>query len=306
MVRMRNMKKVLILLSILMCILLCSCDGEHNLNIQDGSSLVEVQVESISGDDVQDANELENSITETISNYEKIQETVDLQEDGTGYETCWVSGSIVNFRTTPGTNGEVITQLKRGTEILKLREEGEWIYISYEETKGYIHSDYVSDYPPVNFAEGEVYIIVKKSERLLELWQGETLIGSFSIGLGWEPEGHKQVEGDGKTPEGEYYVCVRNSNSSFYLSLGVSYPNKEDAAAALADGRIDNNTYERIANAIGNGQCPDWNTALGGAIMIHGCGGSSDWTAGCVAVDNDVMDLLFDYCSVGTRITILP
>ncbi len=143
-------------------------------------------------------------------------------------------------------------------------------------------------------------------ERLLELWQGETLIGSFSIGLGWEPEGHKQIEGDGKTPEGEYYVCVRNSNSSFYLSLGVSYPNKEDAPAALADGRIDSNTYERIANAIDNGQCPDWNTALGGAIMIHGCGGSSDWTAGCVAVDNDVMDLLFEYCPIGTKITILP
>lgn len=98
----------------------------------------------------------------------------------------------------------------------------------------------------------------------------------------WEQEGHKQVEGDGKTLEGEYYVCVRYSNSSFYLSLGVSYPNKEDAAAALADGRIDNNTYERIANAIDNGQCPDW-------------------TAGCVAVDNDVMDLLFEYCPIGTK-----
>ena len=61
-----------------------------------------------------------------------------------------------------------------------------------------------------------------------------------------------------------------------------------------------------IVSAIEKGQCPDWNTALGGAIMIHGCGSSSDWTAGCVAVDNDVMDLLFDYCPIGTKITILP
>ena len=114
------------------------------------------------------------------------------------------------------------------------------------------------------------------------------------------------MEGDGKTPEGEYYVCVRNSNSSFYLSLGVSYPNKEDAGAALEDGRIDNATYKRIADAIDNRQCPDWYTALGGAIMIHGCGGSSDWTAGCIAVDNDVMDILFECCSLGTKITILP
>lgn len=114
------------------------------------------------------------------------------------------------------------------------------------------------------------------------------------------------MEGDGKTPEGEYYVCVKNYNSSFYLSLGVSYPNKADAAAALEDGRINDSTYESIADAIDRGQRPDWNTPLGGAIMIHGHGGSRDWTAGCVAVDNEVMDILFDYCSVGTKITILP
>ena len=243
---------------------------------------------------------------ETSSKENNPQGAVTAPLDTGRCETYWISGSVVNFRETPSTEGAVIGQLTSGTEIVKIAEDGDWLYISQGETRGYIHGDYASAYPPVNSAEGEVYIIVKKSERLLELWQGDTLIGSFSIGLGWEPEGHKQVEGDGKTPEGEYYVCVRNSNSSFYLSLGVSYPNKEDAAAALEDGRIDNNTYDRIVSAIDKGQCPDWNTALGGAIMIHGCGGSSDWTAGCVAVDNDVMDLLFDYCSVGTKITILP
>lgn len=221
-------------------------------------------------------------------------------------ESYWITGSVVNFRKAPSTEGEIICQLEKGAEIKKIDEVGDWLYISHGETKGYIHGDYAAKYPPLYSGDGEVYIIVKKSERLLELWQGEKLIVSFSIGLGWEPEGHKQVEGDGKTPEGEYYVCVRNSNSSFYLSLGVSYPNKEDAAKALEDGRIDSNTYKRIANAIDKGQCPDWYTALGGEIMIHGCGGSSDWTAGCIAVDNDVMDYLFDCCPMGTKITILP
>ncbi len=160
--------------------------------------------------------------------------------------------------------------------------------------------------PPFDPSRGEARLVVKKAERLLELWQEESLIGSFPIGLGRNPVGHKQAEGDGRTPEGEYYVCVKNYNSAYYLSLGVSYPNKEDAAAALADGRIDRETYERIAQAIEKGQRPDWNTALGGAIMIHGCGSASDWTAGCVAVDNDVMDILFDYCFEGTKISILP
>ena len=241
----------------------------------------------------------------THSQSEQEANTVDPTEAIT-YDSYWVTASVVNFRRAPSTQGELICQLEKGTEIKKIDEVGDWIYICHGETHGYIHGDYAAKYPPLDSKDGEVYIIVKKSERLLELWQGENKVVSFSVGLGWEPEGHKQVEGDGRTPEGEYYVCVRNSNSSFYLSLGISYPNKEDAAKALEDGRIDSNTYKRIANAIDQGRCPDWYTALGGEIMIHGCGGSSDWTAGCIAVDNDVMDYLFDCCPVGTRITILP
>ena len=221
-------------------------------------------------------------------------------------ETYWISGTTVNFREEPDTNAEVIGQLTRGTEILKIRTEGDWLYISYGDEKGYIHKAYAANYMPVNTVEGEVYIIVKKSERLLELWQGETLIISVTIGLGFTPEGHKQVEGDGKTPEGEYYVCVKNYNSAFYLSLGLSYPNKEDAAAALADGRISNAIYNRIVSAIDKGQQPDWYTPLGGAIMIHGCGAASDWTSGCVAVENEIMDILFEYCRLRTKVTILP
>ena len=313
------MKKILILLvAVVMCISLCACNGRSNSIDPGAASIFEVQGESISGVEtfeeqnnfIENGNSGENAsvdlIADTASKEDEPQEAVTAPLDTSRCETYWISGSVVNFRETPSIDGTVLGQLTKGTEILKIAEDGDWLYISHGETRGYIHGDYASAYPLVNSAEGEVYIIVKKSERLLELWQGETLIGSFSIGLGWEPEGHKQVEGDGKTPEGEYYVCVRNSNSSFYLSLGVSYPNKEDAAAALEDGRIDNNTYDRIVRAIDKGQCPDWNTALGGAIMIHGCGGSSDWTAGCVAVDIEVMDLLFDYCPIGTKITILP
>ncbi len=283
---------------------------------QNNSLSIQVKGEKVSGLEILEGqnnsivngkqNETEYLFAETTSKDDNLQEIGDDEGDTDRCETYWVSGSVVNFRKSPSTKGEIITQLKKGTKVAKISEEGEWVYISYEETTGYIHKDYVVSYQPVNTTAGEVSIIVKKSERLLELWQGETLIGSYPIGLGWEPEGHKQMEGDGKTPEGEYYVCVRNSNSSFYLSLGVSYPNKEDAAAALEDGRIDNATYKRIADAIDNRQCSDWYTTLGGEIMIHGCGGSSDWTAGCVAVDNDVMDILFDYCALGTKITILP
>jgi murein L,D-transpeptidase YafK len=149
-------------------------------------------------------------------------------------------------------------------------------------------------------------IVVDKRARTLELYDGNTLYGRYPVALGFAPVGYKQREGDGKTPEGEYYVCVKNPNSSFHLSLGVSYPNAEDAARGLASGLIDKATHERIKAAIAARRCPPWNTALGGEIMIHGSGSQSDWTFGCIAVENDVMDILFRVCPLGTAIKINP
>ncbi len=290
----KEMKRFLTLMIMgLMMMVLVACTDKKEENPNN------TETESVS----QSGGEILGNYTQST---EQATETIESTEDINKVETYWVSASVANFRKAPSMDGEVIAQLTKGEEIIKLEENGNWLYISYGETTGYIHRDCVSNYPLFNPEKGEAYIIVKKSERLLELWQGEELIASFPIGLGWSPEGHKQVEGDGRTPEGEYYVCVRNSNSAFYLSLGVSYPNKQDATAALADGRIDKATYEHIASAIDNGQCPDWYTGLGGAIMIHGHGSASDWTAGCIAVENEVMDLLFEYCPLRTRITILP
>lgn len=149
-------------------------------------------------------------------------------------------------------------------------------------------------------------IVIKKSNRALELWDGEELRVTFPIGLGWNPIGDKQKEGDGCTPEGTYYVCTRNEKSSFYLSLGVSYPNKEDAKEALDKGLIDQSAYTQIKDAIDSKESPPWYTPMGGEIMIHGRGSHSDWTAGCVAVEDDIMDVLWDNCPMGTPIIIEP
>jgi murein L,D-transpeptidase YafK len=163
----------------------------------------------------------------------------------------------------------------------------------------------------VQTAEGErvdmeTKILVYKADRTLELWQNGQLTQAYHIGLGKNAEGRKEIEGDKKTPEGEYYVCTKNQYSKFYLSLGVSYPNIEDAVYGLENGIIDESTYQSIETAIQNGQCPPWNTALGGEIMIHGHGGSEDWTKGCIAVDDEVMNVLWEACSIGTKIIIYP
>ena len=152
----------------------------------------------------------------------------------------------------------------------------------------------------------DIFIEVYKKERILKLWNDELLIGEYQIGLGFNPVGPKEKEGDGKTPEGSYYVCVKNPNSRFYLSLGVSYPGSSDAENALASDLITQAQYDTIISAINAGTTPPWYTPLGGEIMIHGHGSGSDWTAGCVAVDNDVMDVLWELCDVGTKIMIYP
>jgi L,D-peptidoglycan transpeptidase YkuD (ErfK/YbiS/YcfS/YnhG family) len=162
-----------------------------------------------------------------------------------------------------------------------------------------------TDNTTINNSE-EIFIEVYKEDRILKLWKGDLLQGEYPVGLGFHPVGHKEQEGDGKTPEGSYYVCVKNPNSRFYLSLGVSYPGISDAKKALSSDRITQSEYDSIISAINSGTSPPWNTPLGGEIMIHGNGSDSDWTAGCVAVDNDIMDILFEQCKVGTRIEIYP
>lgn len=149
-------------------------------------------------------------------------------------------------------------------------------------------------------------IVVSKARRLLELYSGEQLLRSYRIGLGFSPEGDKEVEGDGRTPEGEFYVFVKNPRSSFYLSLGVSYPAPDDAERGLRAGLISRAQHDAIVAAHRARRTPPQTTRLGGQIFIHGNGASSDWTLGCVALEDEDMKELYDAVGTGAPVTILP
>lgn len=149
-------------------------------------------------------------------------------------------------------------------------------------------------------------IVVYKSARKLELYSGQTLRRSYRVGLGFNPVADKKQEGDGATPEGEFYVFVKNSKSAYYLSLGISYPNAEDAERGLRDGLITRAEYNAILEAIRKKKAPPQYTKLGGLIYIHGHGAASDWTWGCVALKNEDIKELYDAVSVGTPVTIKP
>jgi murein L,D-transpeptidase YafK len=149
-------------------------------------------------------------------------------------------------------------------------------------------------------------IVVMKSKRLLELYSGTAVVRTYRIGLGLNPVDDKERQGDRRTPEGDFYVFTRNSKSAFYLSLGLSYPNVEDAERGLRQKLISRVQHDAIVKAIKRKATPPQNTALGGDIYIHGNGASSDWTWGCVALENEDIKELFEAVRVGTPVTIKP
>lgn len=130
-------------------------------------------------------------------------------------------------------------------------------------------------------------IVVQKGRRQMFLLNGQTVLESYEFELGFAPVGHKQFEGDGKTPEGSYRIDRKNPNSAFYLSIGIDYPNAQDRAAARAMGK-----------------------SPGGDIFIHGTPRKfrrdTDWTAGCIAVRDREMEDIYAMVDIGTPIHLLP
>ena len=149
-------------------------------------------------------------------------------------------------------------------------------------------------------------IVVTKSKRRLELYSDGAVVRTYKIGLGLNPIPDKIRRGDHATPEGEFYVFTKNDKSTFYLSLGISYPNIEDAERGVREKLISPTQHDAIVRANKRKATPPQNTRLGGDIYIHGNGSSSDWTWGCVALENDEMKELFDVVAVGTKVTIKP
>jgi murein L,D-transpeptidase YafK len=116
------------------------------------------------------------------------------------------------------------------------------------------------------------HIVVKKGRRELLLYSNDKLLRTYHVGLGLSPVGDKARAGDRRTPEGDFYIFVKNDKSAFYLSLGLSYPNAPHAERGLRDRLINRSQYEAIIRALKARKTPPQNTRLGGDIYIHGNG----------------------------------
>jgi murein L,D-transpeptidase YafK len=154
--------------------------------------------------------------------------------------------------------------------------------------------------------EESLHIVVSKAERSLTVYRNDEIVQRYPVGLGFRPEGRKRWVGDGRTPEGRYAVAIKNPRSRYFLSLGLNYPTPSDGMIGFREGRITWKQYLAIEDAFDRGAVPPWNTRLGGEIFIHGDGATSDWTKGCIALDDADMKQLYSLVSVGTPVIILP
>lgn len=151
----------------------------------------------------------------------------------------------------------------------------------------------VAAIPAAALAEKADLVRVKKSEAKLYLLRAGTSFAEFPVVFGGQPEGHKQQEGDERTPEGRYVLDYKKADSAFFKAVHISYPNAQDTAAAKQRG-----------------------VTPGGAVMIHGqkngLGWLSpvaqlvNWTNGCIALTNKDMQAVWEAVDAGTPIEIEP
>ncbi len=156
----------------------------------------------------------------------------------------------------------------------------------------------------VPFPLQRVELRVFKVAHRLELWASGKLLQTYPIGLGAEPELDKAREGDHRTPEGRLHVCTRNGISKFHLFLGLSYPRPEDAERGLREKLITKAQHDAILDAHRRRARPPWDTPLGGTVGIHGHGSGSDWTWGCVALEDEAIEELWVVCPLGTPVLV--
>jgi murein L,D-transpeptidase YafK len=138
------------------------------------------------------------------------------------------------------------------------------------------------------------WILVEKRKRKMTLFSGSQVLREYRVALGTHPKGPKVMEGDGRTPEGIYFIDYRVPDSQYHLALHISYPEKEDIQRASRMG-----------------------VSPGGNIMLHGLRNGAkkylgslhnlfDWTDGCIAVSNKEIEDIWNLVRVGTLIEIRP
>lgn len=137
------------------------------------------------------------------------------------------------------------------------------------------------------------FVYVDKSAAKLYLSKDGRIIKEYKVAFGANPKGHKQREGDNRTPEGLYLLDFKKDNSEYHKAIHISYPNREDVFRAKRQG-----------------------LNPGGDIMIHGqmkgyeqyahIMQDFNWTNGCIALSNQDLEEVWAAIEVPVPIRIKP
>jgi murein L,D-transpeptidase YafK len=168
--------------------------------------------------------------------------------------------------------------------------------------KEHVRIDYLTSLSDI--VSPEIYVY--KEKRRLYVIQSNILVRDYPIGLGPHPDGDKESEGDGRTPEGDFQVCQKTPVDRFNKALVLNYPDRKHAEKAFYAGILSPPEFKEILIAAERKAAPPFSTKLGGQIYIHPGGANKDWTDGSVALYNSDMDELFKIASTGTPVHIRP
>jgi len=217
---------------------------------------------------------------------------------------AWVSSKGTLVRPKAARAGRIVWRPLIGDPVDVKSREGDWAKVSRDDGKvGWVECRRLST----------AWILVQKKKRTLSLMEGAAEEKKWPIDLGADPVGDKEMSGTlapghYRTPEGEMSVCRLVPWSKFHKAYLLSYPTIRHAKLGLKKRLITQAQYNRIVRAAKLKRCPPQRTKLGGFLEIHGygTGGQYDWTLGCIALRNEVMDKLKKKKKVGTPVVITP
>ena len=168
--------------------------------------------------------------------------------------------------------------------------------------------------PSTSFAgdSDELWLLVDTGKKNISVMHQRQVLHIYdSISIGEGGASLDKIQGDKKTPLGDYHVSRISYDSKFYLFIGLDYPDIAQAERALKAGIIDKKHYTSIRNSLRNKQPPPQHTPLGGYIGIHGVGkgdkqihATVNWTNGCVALTDRQIDDLESWVYIGMRVAI--
>lgn len=154
--------------------------------------------------------------------------------------------------------------------------------------------------------EEQMRVLVEKAARRLKILDGAVTVLECPVALSGQSMGPKEREGDGKTPEGVYHICLVKTQGKYGRGLGLDYPSIADAKAGFERGAISRQTLHAILEAHNENRRPPWGSPLGGEIYLHGGGVKSDWTQGCIALREEDIERLYQARELIDEVEIRP